>query len=250
MRLSHLRITIGQVMTLVALAALNLAVARATPWEIVIYPTLWAFLGTIDFVVLWKVVLRRPLRAFQYTCLTVFIVAYLVTVNLVATERFHPLGPLIRWYQQHAAEGANTISIPLGYVMIGEVWAVCFLSLALACAIGTVAAWMEKRHGWDIAAFFRGSLVGFGVFNLLAMIEGAIWGWEVESRGRLIGRLVVLGACWLMGGLMGLSRLRSNLRGNRGARGAGGVPVADGGRAEVSRRDAEVRGDAEKTEKC
>ena len=246
MRLSHLRITIGQGMTLVAMAALNLAVARVAPWELVIYPTIWVLLGTIDFVVLWKVVLRRPLQAFQYTCLTVFIVAYVPLANLVATERLHPLGPLVRRYQQCAAEGANTISIPLGYLSIADVWAACLLSLALACAIASVAARLEKRRSWDIAAFFRGSLIGFAFANPLAMVDGAIWGWEVESRGRLIGRLVLVVVCWLMGGLLGMSRLRSNLWGDRGALEAGGGPVTEGGRPGVPRSDGEVRGGAEK----
>ena len=51
MRMLDVRLTISQVMKLVALAAVNLAVARAAPWEIVIFPPIWVVLGTIDFVV-------------------------------------------------------------------------------------------------------------------------------------------------------------------------------------------------------
>ena len=109
MRLPQVRATIGQVMTLVALAALNLAVARAAPWDIVVFPTLWVLLGTIDFVVFWKLILRRSLQAFHYTCLIVFVTAFIVMANLVATERFHPLSPLVRWYQQLPGEGTNRI---------------------------------------------------------------------------------------------------------------------------------------------
>jgi len=32
----------------------------------------------------------------------------------------------------------------------------------------------------------------------------------VESRARLVGRYVLLGACLVLGGLVGLSRLKSN----------------------------------------
>ena len=38
----------------VALAGVNLAVARAVPWDVVIYPTLWALLGAVDFVIFWE----------------------------------------------------------------------------------------------------------------------------------------------------------------------------------------------------
>ena len=89
----------------------------------------------------------------------------------------------------------------------------CFLSLMLGSSIGWLAAWLEQRRGWDLAAFFRGALLGFVVANLLAIIDGALWGWVVESRSRLIGRLVLLGVCLLLGGLIGLSRLKSNARG-------------------------------------
>jgi len=223
MRLPHVQVTIGQVMTLVALAAVNLAVARAAPWDMVTFPTIWVLLGTIDFVIIWKVSLRRSLQAFQYTFLIVFVVAFLVMANLVATERFHPLGPLVRWYQQITGETTNTLLISLGFLWIDDFWMACFLSLALGSAVGWVATWLEGRRGWDIAAFFRGALIGFAVASLLATIDGALWGWVVESRSRLIGRLVLLGVCLLLGGLMGLSRLKSNTLGRevQGTEGTG-----------------------------
>ena len=167
MRLPHVRVTIGQVMTLVALAAVNLAVARAMPWEIFTFPTIWVLLGTIDYVIIWKVTLRRSLQAFHYTFLIVFVVAFLVMANFIATERFHPLGPLVRWYQQLSGEGPNSISILRGLLGIDDFWMACFLSLTLGSGIGLVAAWLERRRGWDIAAFFRGALIGFAVANLL-----------------------------------------------------------------------------------
>jgi hypothetical protein len=201
-------------MTLVALAALNLAVARAAPWDIVVFPTLWVLLGTIDFVVFWKLILRRSLQAFHYTCLIVFVTAFLVMANLVATERFHTLSPLVRWYQQLPGRGTDRILISAGgFLQNGEFWMAGFLSLTLSLSIGWVAAWLERRRGCDLAAFFRGALLGFVVANLLAMIDGALWGWVVESRSRLIGRLVLLGVCLLLGGMTGLSRLKSNTPG-------------------------------------
>ena len=78
MRQPRVRVTIGQMMVVIALAALNLAVAFAAPWELVVYPSLWVFLGTIDFVVLWKLILGRSLQAYHYTCLIVVVVAFFV----------------------------------------------------------------------------------------------------------------------------------------------------------------------------
>jgi hypothetical protein len=202
------RTSIAQVMIVVAIVAVNLGLLRVTPVEIATYPTIWVLLGTIDFVVIWKIVLTRALRAFHYTFLIVFVIAYLVLANSAAMERIHPLGLLVRWYQQLAGEKTNLIS--LGWLRIGEIWMACFLSLALACAIGSVAAWLETRRSWDIAAFFRGAIVGLGIVMVLATIDDAVWGSVADSPARLIGRWVLLGACLILGGLMGLSRMKSS----------------------------------------
>jgi Putative restriction endonuclease len=177
--MSAKRSSIAQVKMVVALAAVNLAVVRAAPMEVVTYPTLWVLLGSFDFLIFWKLTLNRSLRAFHYTFLIVFVIAFVVMANFVATERLRPLGILVRWYQQLMGEKTNSIS--LGFIRIGEFWMDCFLTFTLACAIGLVATWLERRRDWDIAAFFRGALVGFGIANLLALIDGAALGWVVES---------------------------------------------------------------------
>jgi len=202
------RISIGQVMMVVALAAVDLALIRVTPWGVVIYPTVWVLLGCIDFVIVWKLILRRSLRAFHYTCLIVFVIAFIIMANFLATERLHPLGLLVQWYQQLAGEDPNSIS--RGFFWLGEFWMASFLSLTLGCVLGLAAAWLERRRNWDIAAFFRGALVGFGIFTLLALIDEAEFGGAQLSSVRLIGRMSVLGACLILGGLMGLSRLKSS----------------------------------------
>jgi hypothetical protein len=205
---------ISRAMMVVALAAVNLAVIRAVPdlihaapSELVIYPHLWVLLGCIDFLIIWKLILTRSLRAFHYTFLIVFVIAFFVIAFFVATERIHPLGYLVRWYQYLAGE--NTTSISLGFLRIGELWMACFLSFTLACAIGLAATWLERRRGWDIAAFFRGALIGLGIFILLAVIHDAAWPGPPPSAVRMIVRLIVLGVCLTLGGLMGLSRLKS-----------------------------------------
>jgi hypothetical protein len=104
----------------------------------------------------------------------------------------------------------------------------------LGSAIGLVAAWLERRRGWDIAAFFRGVLIGFVVANVLATIDGALWGWVAESRSRWIGRWVLLGICLLLGGLMGLTRLKSNTHG-RELQVVGGRASSERGKAAAVR---------------
>lgn len=213
--MSTKRVSIGQVMIVIALAAVSLAIARAAPpLEITIYPPVWVVMGSLDFVIIWKLVLSRSLRAFHYTFLLVFVIGFCVMANFVANERFHPLGLVVRWYQQFAGEKSNTISP--GFLRIGEFWMASFLSFALGCALGWIAAWLERRRGWDIAAFYRGALVGFAIFIPIGLIADMALGWAQPSRAQLIGRLVVLGVCLVLGGLAGLSKLRSNRGGAEG----------------------------------
>src|SRR5947209_3059318 len=98
MRLPRVRLTIGQVMMVVALVAFNLAVASATPQQVATLPFLWGYLvGPVDFVVLWKLILKRPLQASHYTCLIVFLVSFAVLANLVATGRLRLMSALVLW---------------------------------------------------------------------------------------------------------------------------------------------------------
>jgi hypothetical protein len=231
MRHPRVRVTVGQMMIVIALAALNLAVACAAPWEVVVYPSLWVFLGTVDFVVLWKVILGRSLQAFHYTCLIV-VVAFFVMANFVATERFHPLGPLVRWYEQLSGEGTNSISISSGYLGIADFWMACFLSLTLGSGIGWVAAWLERRRGWDIAAFLRGALIGLGIASLSSIVAHAAWG-GAEPQPVLWIERVVLAVCLILGGLLGLTRLKSRgpspkVQGVEGKDSSGQAPTTAG----------------------
>jgi hypothetical protein len=204
------RASIAQVMMLIALAAVNLAFARAANWELVIIPTLWVVMGILDFLVAWKLILRRSFRAFHYTFLIVLFVSYVVMANLVATDRLLPLGLVVRWYQQLSGEKTNGISL-VGFLHNGEFWAVCVLSFALAWAIGLAAAWLERRRDWDIAAVWRGALIGALIFMLVATIDDKAHGWVVlETYSiRWIGRMLLLAVGLILGGLMGLSKLKS-----------------------------------------
>ena len=208
--LSAKRLSIAQVMMVVALAAANLAIARATPWEVVTFPSIWVVLGIFDFLIIWKLILRRSLRAFHYTFLVVLLVGFFVMANLVATERFRPLGLMIRVYQQVSGEQANRNALGR-FVHEPEIWLVAFLSLALACAVGWFAAWLERRRGWDIAAFWRGALLGLCIATLLATIDDKVHGWAVPERYsiRWLSRAFLLTVCLILGGPIGLWKLSS-----------------------------------------
>jgi hypothetical protein len=213
--MSAKRVSIGQVMMVVALAAVNFAIIRAAPLDFVIMPVpCWVPLGFVDFLIIWKLILTRSLRAFHYTFLIVFVIAWGVIANLVATERLHPLGILVRWYQHLTVENTNSNSLVV-FLRYGELWMACFLSFTLGCAIGLVAVWLERRRGWDIAAFLRGALTGLGISGLLSIVAHAAWAGAEPVIVRWI-ETVVLWVCLILGGLLGLSRLKSSKPGREG----------------------------------
>jgi hypothetical protein len=206
------RVSIAQVMMLVALLAPNLAIARATPVEITSFPSIWVALGCLDFPIIWKLILRRSLRAFHYTFLIFFVITYVVMAYQVSVDRLHPLGFLVRLVQELA--GAQTIAVSmLGYVRIAEFWAVAFLALVGACAFGWVAARLERRRHWDIAAFWRGVLVGFGIFVLVQTPLDLVASASGTSALRSLpatARLAMLLVCMIAGAWLGLSKLKSS----------------------------------------
>ncbi len=205
--MSTRRASIAQVMFVIVLVAANLALVRAAPAEISIYPTMWVLLGLIDFVVFWKLIAKRPLRAFHYTFLAVLIPGYLVMATLADTGRIQPLFDAVRWYQW--LSGGKRIGISLGFLRTGEIWMAFFVSLVLACALALIAARLEIHRHWDIAAFWRGAIVGVGISVPLGMIHDTIWGPGPPSPGQWIGHLILVAACVIGGGAMGPSRFKS-----------------------------------------
>ena len=147
-------VSIGHVMMVVALVAGNLAI-RTAPEGIVEYPSLWVAMGSLDFLILRKLIQRRLFGAFHYTFLIVLIVSFFVMANILAMEKFHPLAFLIRWYQRVSGDDTNRIWRTV-YIWLGEFWSAAILSMLLAIAAGWAAAWLESRRAWDIAAFWRG----------------------------------------------------------------------------------------------
>jgi hypothetical protein len=214
-------VSIVQVMMVVALAAVNLAVMRAAPLDSLIMPVpCWVPLGIIDFLVIWKLILTRSLRAFHYTFLIVFVVAFFVMALLVTTERLHPLGLLVRLFQQITGHKTNSNSL-IVFLRFGELWMAVFLGFALAYAIGLGAAWLERHRGWDIAAFVRGSLIGCVFGSLPSIVAHAAWGGAEPLFVRWIVA-VVSWVCVILGGLLGLlnkSGAPADAAGNPASRG-------------------------------
>jgi hypothetical protein len=204
--MSSSKLSIRHVMVLVALAAVSLGVVRAVPLGFLTYPTVWILVGILDFVIAWKLILERRLSAFQYTAIVVVIVAFGVLANLAARGSIHPLGLLVRWYQQLSGEAINSISLA-GFLRVSEIWAAALLSLLLACSAGWAAVRLERHLGWDIAAFWRGAFVGLLIASVLATIYDLAH--PEPGYVHIVPRLIVIGALVISGGVMGLKWLSS-----------------------------------------
>ena len=204
--MAGIKLSIRQVMVLIALAALSLAVVRTVPLEFLAYPTIWILVGTLDFVIARKLILERPLSAFHYTAIVVVIVAFGFLAYLAATGSIHPFGLLVRWYWQLSGDVIHGRWLA-GYLQVGEIWVAALLSLLLAFAAGWAAARLERRLGWDIAAFWRGAFVGLLIASVLATIYDVAH--PEPGSVHIAARLTVIGALVISGGLMGLRWLRS-----------------------------------------
>ena len=203
-------------MIVIALVAVNLALLRAAPIQMIVIPFPWILLGIVDYLLIWKCVLRRPFRAMHYTFLIVFVVAFVVLANLVDRTGFRLLGLIVGWYQR--LNGDQTQSMFLReFVSLGEFWMAALLGLSIAYAAGLLAAWSERRRGWDIAALLRGTLIGFGVANVLIIADQVTFGQPEPGSLRMYGRFAVLAISLIAGGLVGLKKLRTKTHSTQGA---------------------------------
>lgn len=164
-------------MLLVAIAGLSLAFVQALPRDALIIPTFWIVLGVLDFVAIWKLVLRRPLRASHHIFLIAFVTGSFVLMTQAAMERFLPLTLLVRMSGHREWIPARILPLP----WFGDLWAAVGVAFLLALACGALAGWLERRRGWDIAAVCRGTLLGFGIGALFGVIQHATLGPEQES---------------------------------------------------------------------
>jgi len=201
-------LSISRVMMTIAVVAANCALMREVPWEIRSVPTVWCALGIVDYMILRKLILRRPVRAAHYTFLIVFAIAFIVLVNLAAAERIHPTGPMIRCYQRVTGDlTRNTLLIDIAW--LGDLWLAALTGFLIALSAGSLAGSLERRRRWDIAAFFRGALVGFGIAGLFGLLTDAVLGHRPPGSAATRTNQIVLAVFVILGGKIGLSRLRS-----------------------------------------
>jgi hypothetical protein len=208
--MSRKRLSIAQIMLLIALCALNLAFLQALPRENLLIPTLWIFLAIPDFVIVWKLILRRECRAFHCTFLIVLLPTFIVLSNLTARESLRILHTLV-WLFGGIVLDPRKSTMLFEAVHLGEFWLDAVLAVLLAWAAGVLAAWLERRRGWDIAAFWRGALVGLLAACALATIDDFILrkGQPLQGTFPVARRLAIVGSSMIVGGILGRSRLRS-----------------------------------------
>ena len=74
---------------------------------------------------------------------------------------------------------------------------------------GLAAAWLERRRGHDIAAVARGTLAGYGIAILIALVARAFLGSSMDDTAGHSAILLMFAACVILGGWLGITRLRS-----------------------------------------
>jgi hypothetical protein len=148
------RVGLGQVMGVVALAAVGLALLRG------MNPMHLGAFGPLVAILLWLfytgVIERRRLEGFHYATAVVAIPASGFLARVIALGSFRPLGRF--------ASGSHWADVVVH--LIGAA-----LSLMLGLAAGLAVRRLEQAWRWDLAPFFRGAVVGsFVALPILAAI--------------------------------------------------------------------------------
>lgn len=153
------------------LAVANVAITRAPFWE-PDFAGHWLAMGIVDYIIIWKFILRRPLDAFSYMFIIVFIYAFAALANLVVVGRLASAHSIARFFQHVTGTRVD------GDVLLRIIgfWLSGIYGSAMALAAGLLARWLERSRGWDIAVFVRGALLGLCVGAMLAILERATFG--------------------------------------------------------------------------
>ncbi|SIN68105.1 hypothetical protein SAMN05444166_0056 [Singulisphaera sp. GP187] len=199
-------VTLGKLMKITALVALDLAILRAVSSGagLLLSPVVWFPLAALNYVVVWKIILGRPFQAFHYTFFVVYITSYIALGISSDGLSLHIVGTLVRWYRGMTGDQRGSILFN-ELVFIAEMWATCFLSILPAWATGLLAAQFERRRSWGIAAFIRGALIGYGV----AMLAGVFYIPPTHTAAWYVRFVGLYVACPILGSLLGLSWGRS-----------------------------------------
>ena len=183
------RFSLAQGMILIALIAGDLALLRALPADALVIPTIWILLALPNFVVVWKLILRRDCRAFHYTFPIVLLPAFAVLANLTANESLQILNILVGRFLGIVLDPRRHILV-FEAVHFGEFWLDAALAALLAWAVGMLAARLETRRGWDVAAFWRGALLGLlaAALRTVPVVAGMITEVAVVAVGTIVER--------------------------------------------------------------
>jgi hypothetical protein len=204
------RISLSQMMIIIALFALNLALLKILPRDSLLIPTFWILLAVPNFVIIWKLLLRRECRAFHYTFFVVLLPVFAILANLTARESLQILHILVGRFGGIVLDPRRNMQL-YEVVHFGEFWLDATLAVLLAWSAGMLAAWLERRRGWDIAAFWRGALIGLLSVCVVATIDDGYFreGQPPQGTLQIASRWTLVASFMIVGGALGLSRLRS-----------------------------------------
>jgi hypothetical protein len=206
-------------MKLTAIIALNLAVLRLVPEMRIAFPTSVFAIVMINLLLVQTVALGQRLRAFHYTFLIVGFISSAVTIALAFTISRPVPGSLrileaaIEHYR--AVRGQSRVISPLiefPMLRTDEAWLACILGLLPAWAAAALASWSMRRRfrltsEWRriVAAFLKGTLIGFGCFCLGVTLANSFFGpWNLdpqEARAAWNVQLMCMVTCPLLGGM-------------------------------------------------
>jgi hypothetical protein len=133
-----------------------------------------------------------------------------VLANLTARESLRILYMLMGRFEGIDLDPSRNMLL-FEAVHFGEFWLDAALAVLLARAAGMVVARLERRKGWDIAAFWRGALLGLLAACMIAAIDDFILrkGQPLQGTFSIATRLALLASSMTVGGVLGRSRLRS-----------------------------------------
>jgi|GEM_PF-2331466 len=162
------------------LALANVAITLTPFWESD-FAGHWFAIAIVDYLVIWKVVLRRPLGAFSYIFIIIFIHTYGALTNLVVVGRLPSARSITRFHQYVTGTRVDGDAL----LRVIGFWLSGIYGFAVALAAGLLARRLERRRGWGIAVFVRGALLGLCVGAVFAILERETFGPS--------------GACWVAG---------------------------------------------------
>ena len=224
------RVSIGILMKLTAIIAVNLALIRAVP-DLLLFqaPPFLFLIVVLDLALIQALAFGRPLRTFYFTFLIVGIVSTGVVTALCTRDvrpprlSLHILETAIQHYRAVRGESqAISPYIEYPWLTAAERCVTSMLALCPALVAAVLASrWMHRRckrlniRGQIVAAFLQGALVGVGLLYLPGLILASFF-LDKKHEWQAMYLLVPLVTCPLLGGLAFASLTRRRFREHQG----------------------------------